>query len=179
MQNSPNLEESLRETACLGNVDKVQVLVHAGVDVNSQNKVNGWTALHWAAKRNHKHVVSYLLQNGAKPTIQSFKNELAADVTQSEEIKRLLLGEESKCGKGNGRPRAGGGERVGMYPSPPPPKKKKILFGISVGRLLPFLSAEKNMFNSMQVNNGYDIIKSSIPCYNITRLTGRFHAHAC
>jgi hypothetical protein len=124
MQNSPNLEESLRETACLGDVDKVQVLVSAGVDVNSQNKVNGWTALHWAAKRNHKHVVSYLLQSGAKPTIQSFKNELAADVTQSEEIKRLLLGEGNKCGKGNGRPRAGRGE--GWHVSPPPKKENSV-----------------------------------------------------
>ena len=102
MQNSHNLEESLRETACLGDVDKVGVLVGAGVDINSQNGVNGWTALHWAAKRSHKHVVSFLLQSGANPTIRSHKNELAVNVTQSKEIKRLLSGEESESVQDNG-----------------------------------------------------------------------------
>ena len=101
MQSLHNLEESLRETACLGDVDKVGVLIRAGVDVNAQNTVNGWTALHWGAKRNHKPVVSHLLQSGADPTIRSFQNELAADVTQSEEIRGLLLGEDSNSPKGS------------------------------------------------------------------------------
>ena len=96
MQNSNDLEELLRENACLGNVDKLGVLVHSGVSINSQNMVNGWTALHWAAKRNHKQVVSFLLQNGANPSIRSFKNELPSDVTQSEEVKQLLLDVGSK-----------------------------------------------------------------------------------
>ena len=96
MEASLNLEESLRETACSGDLGKVEVLVRAGVNVNSQNKVNGWTALHWAARRNHKQVVSYLLQNGADANIRSFKNELAIDVTENEEIKCLLSDKESK-----------------------------------------------------------------------------------
>ena len=96
MQNSHNLEELLRENACSGNVDKLGVLVCAGVDVNSQNMVNGWTALHWAAKRNHKQVVLFLLENGANPGVRSFKNELPSDVTQSEELKELLLDAERK-----------------------------------------------------------------------------------
>ncbi|XP_028414850.1 ankyrin repeat domain-containing protein 40-like [Dendronephthya gigantea] len=94
MQSYKNLEELLRETACLGDVEKVGVLVRAKVDVNSRNSVNGWTPLHWAARRNHKDVVTYLLQHGANPSIRSFKDELAADVTQSEDIKFLLLSEE-------------------------------------------------------------------------------------
>ena len=101
MQSLHNLEESLRETACLGDVDKIGVLVHAGVDVNSQNAMNGWTALHWGARRNHKSVVSYLLQSGADPNIRSFQNELAVDVTQCEEIRQLLLGENNKKPNGN------------------------------------------------------------------------------
>ena len=96
MQSLHNLEESLRETACLGDVDKVGVLVRAGVDVNSQNAMNGWTALHWGARRNHESVVSYLLESGADANIRSFQNELAVDVTQSEEMRRLLLGEDSR-----------------------------------------------------------------------------------
>lgn len=107
MQSNKNLEELLRETACLGDMEKVGVLVRAKVDVNSQNSVNGWTALHWAARRNHKDVVTYLLQHGANPSIRSFKNEPVADVTQSEEIKCLLLSEERKnannCSSNDGK----------------------------------------------------------------------------
>ena len=80
----------------MGNVDKLGVLVHSGVSINSQNMVNGWTALHWAAKRNHKQVVSFLLQIGANPSIWSFKHELPRDITQSEEVKQILLDAESK-----------------------------------------------------------------------------------
>lgn len=92
-----NLEETLREVCCIGDLEKVIVLVGHGVNVNSQNKVNGWTGLHWAAKRNHKHVVSYLLNNGVDLSICTFKKELALDLTQSKDIKTLLarVGEES------------------------------------------------------------------------------------
>ncbi|OWK13951.1 ANKRD40 [Cervus elaphus hippelaphus] len=46
-------QERLREAAALGDIREVQKLVESGVDVNSQNEVNGWTCLHWACKRNH------------------------------------------------------------------------------------------------------------------------------
>ncbi len=35
-------EEKLREASCLGDIVAVKQLVQAGVDVNSQNTVNGW-----------------------------------------------------------------------------------------------------------------------------------------
>ena len=44
------LEEQFRESACYGDVDIMNSLLNAGVNVNSQNKMNGWTALHWACK---------------------------------------------------------------------------------------------------------------------------------
>ena len=43
------LEEQLRESACYGDVDAMTSLLQAGVNVNSVNAMNGWTALHWAA----------------------------------------------------------------------------------------------------------------------------------
>ena len=44
------LEEQLRESACYGDVDAMTSLLQAGVNVNSVNAMNGWTALHWACK---------------------------------------------------------------------------------------------------------------------------------
>lgn len=50
------------------------------------------TCLHWACKRNHKHIVSYLLNCGADKEILTAKDELASQLTSKPEIKRLLGG---------------------------------------------------------------------------------------
>ena len=52
-----NSEENLREACCYGDLEAIQRLIAKGTPINSQNKMNGWTALHWAAKRNHMSVV--------------------------------------------------------------------------------------------------------------------------
>jgi len=36
------IEEHLREAAAVGNLDKVEILIKQGADVNSRNSVNGW-----------------------------------------------------------------------------------------------------------------------------------------
>ena len=51
------MNDQLLEAACVGDVEAVEKLLEAGSDVNSRHPVNGWTALHWAAKRNHLKVV--------------------------------------------------------------------------------------------------------------------------
>lgn len=84
------LQERLREASAIGDIDEVKTLVASGVNVNSQNEINGWTCLHWACKRNHKHVVSYLLSCGADKDILTAKDELASQLTSKAEIKRLL-----------------------------------------------------------------------------------------
>jgi hypothetical protein len=35
-------EDTLREVAALGNIKAVQHFAHSGVNLNSQNKMNGW-----------------------------------------------------------------------------------------------------------------------------------------
>lgn len=35
-------EEKLREVACIGDDDALRSLLESGVDINSQNAVNGW-----------------------------------------------------------------------------------------------------------------------------------------
>ncbi|CAL8270566.1 unnamed protein product [Lota lota] len=84
------LQERLREASAIGDIDEVRSLVESGVNVNSQNEINGWTCLHWACKRNHKHIVSYLLNFGADMEILTAKDELASQLTSKPEIKRLL-----------------------------------------------------------------------------------------
>lgn len=84
------LQERLREASALGDIDEVRTLVESGVNVNSQNEINGWTCLHWACKRNHKHIVTYLLSCGADKDILTAKDELASQLTSKADIKRLL-----------------------------------------------------------------------------------------
>ncbi|XP_012695202.2 ankyrin repeat domain-containing protein 40 [Clupea harengus] len=88
------LQERLREASAIGDIDEVRKLVESGINVNSQNEINGWTCLHWACKRNHKHVVAYLLNSGADQNIVTAKEELAVQLTSKPEIRRLLGVEE-------------------------------------------------------------------------------------
>nr|XP_008102731.1 PREDICTED: ankyrin repeat domain-containing protein 40 [Anolis carolinensis] len=84
------LQERLREAAALGDLEEVQRLLAFGVDVNSQNEINGWTCLHWACKRNHVQVVSCLLDAGADKDILTVKEEKPAQLTSKREIKKML-----------------------------------------------------------------------------------------
>lgn len=88
-------QERLREAAALGDIREVQKLVESGVDVNSQNEVNGWTCLHWACKRNHGQVVSYLLKSGADREILTTKGEMPVQLTSRREIRKIMGVEEA------------------------------------------------------------------------------------
>ncbi|XP_010213939.1 PREDICTED: ankyrin repeat domain-containing protein 40, partial [Tinamus guttatus] len=59
-------------------------------DLNSQNDINGWTCLHWACKRNHAQVVSYLLRSGADKEILTRKGERPVQLTSKREIRKML-----------------------------------------------------------------------------------------
>eukprot|EP00088_Acartia_fossae_P003582 TRINITY_DN11512_c0_g1_i1.p1 TRINITY_DN11512_c0_g1~~TRINITY_DN11512_c0_g1_i1.p1 ORF type:complete len:289 (-),score=79.16 TRINITY_DN11512_c0_g1_i1:680-1546(-) len=84
------LEEKLREAACFGDIDGVKELLSHGVNVNAQHEINGWTALHWAAKRNHLNIVNLLCNHGADKNIPTNKGEVAAQLTGEGVIKVLL-----------------------------------------------------------------------------------------
>ncbi|KAM6297464.1 LOW QUALITY PROTEIN: ankyrin repeat domain-containing protein 40-like [Aegotheles albertisi] len=90
------LEERLREAAALGDAAEVRRLLGAGADINSRNEINGWTCLHWAAKRNHAQVVSCLLDAGADKQILTTTGELAAELTSKPDIRKILGEEETE-----------------------------------------------------------------------------------
>ncbi|KAG1460545.1 hypothetical protein G6F56_005925 [Rhizopus delemar] len=73
-------EDTLREVAALGNIKAVLHFSHSGVNINAQHKMNGWTALHWAAHRGHEQVITALLKSGADPLIQTNKGQTAFDL---------------------------------------------------------------------------------------------------
>lgn len=88
---NPELEEKLREAACFGDIDGVKELLGKGVNVNSQHDINGWTALHWAAKRNHLNIVNLLCNHGAEKSVTTNKGETAASLTTEGVIRVLLM----------------------------------------------------------------------------------------
>ncbi|XP_005092472.1 ankyrin repeat domain-containing protein 40 [Aplysia californica] len=85
-----DIGERLREAACVGDLTLVSKLQSQGVDLNSKNSLNGWTALHWACKRNHEKVVSYLLEKGADKSVANKDGHIPAQLTSNENIRQSL-----------------------------------------------------------------------------------------
>lgn len=91
MNSEAEKEEKLRESACTGDLDQLKKLIeHDNTNVNSQNTMNGWTALHWACKRNHVAAVKYLLSKGADKNVQNSSKEVPAQLTNTAEIRHIL-----------------------------------------------------------------------------------------
>jgi ankyrin repeat protein len=55
-----------------------------GVFVNLQNS-GGWSALHWAAACGHLDVISFLLENGADPTLKTVCGSTILDFAQGKD----------------------------------------------------------------------------------------------
>ncbi|XP_038068795.1 ankyrin repeat domain-containing protein 40-like isoform X1 [Patiria miniata] len=92
MDESKDLEDKFREAASIGDQDMLEKLLQLGVNVNAQHRINGWTALHWASKRGHPTIVRYLLTHGADRSLTNGKGEIAAQLTDKEELHSLLGG---------------------------------------------------------------------------------------
>ncbi|KAG0297073.1 hypothetical protein BGZ96_007774 [Linnemannia gamsii] len=80
----------LHEMAAIGNLKAVLHYCQSGVNINSQNTMNGWTALHWASHRGHEPVVRALLMRGASKTVQNNKGEIAEDLAKKPDICALF-----------------------------------------------------------------------------------------
>ena len=85
-------ELDLLEACAIGNIERVSSLLSSGVDPNFQNKVNGWTCLHWAIKRNQPEIIKLLLSFGANTRLQNKDGFIPVELTDKEELKKLLNG---------------------------------------------------------------------------------------
>lgn len=53
-------------------------------------QINGWTALHWAGKRNNMRIVETLVKNGADINLYTSKGEQAFQLATNEHIAKVL-----------------------------------------------------------------------------------------
>ncbi|KAJ9580874.1 hypothetical protein L9F63_023948 [Diploptera punctata] len=90
MERTKTLEETLREASCIGDIEGVEELLLKGINVNAKHDINGWTPLHWAAKRGHKTIVNILLAHGADTTAVTTKGETPAALCNNPEVRKLL-----------------------------------------------------------------------------------------
>ncbi|GFR97970.1 ankyrin repeat domain-containing protein 40-like [Elysia marginata] len=87
-----DVNERLREAACVGDINLLSKLLTQGASVNDKNSMNGWTPLHWACKRNHISIVRQLLHNGANKNIINSDGHAPAQLSSDAEIRELLGG---------------------------------------------------------------------------------------
>ena len=88
--NDSKREESLREACAIGNYESVAAYLNAGVNVNSQNNMNGWTALHWAVHRDFCKVARLLLEWNARSDLINTLGKTPIEYVKSEEMKTIL-----------------------------------------------------------------------------------------
>ncbi|KAJ2657132.1 hypothetical protein IWW48_004673 [Coemansia sp. RSA 1200] len=91
-------EESLREMVSLGNIKAIGAYIRGGVNINSKNKMNGWTALHWACARGNLAAAELLVRSGADTTLTNDKGQTPLDICRDDNIRTLL----STHGQGKG-----------------------------------------------------------------------------
>ena len=64
--------EKFRELCYIGDMQLIRNFYESNhPDLNSQNKVNGWTSLHWACSKNNVELISYLSEHGASKEIKN------------------------------------------------------------------------------------------------------------
>ncbi|KAJ2722433.1 hypothetical protein GGI07_003331 [Coemansia sp. Benny D115] len=83
-------EEDFREMAALGNLKAIMAFLRGGINIDHQNKMNGWTALHWACARNNISVIELLIRAGANLSIENNKGERPIDVCKTTEARDLF-----------------------------------------------------------------------------------------
>ena len=72
---------ALMVAAAQGHVDAVKALLDAGADVNAAD-LTGWTALHAAAYKGDKHIISLLLERGAIPPAPTWYLQSPSDMAE-------------------------------------------------------------------------------------------------
>jgi len=81
---------SFRQAAADGNVKTLKSGLSSGVDINSQDPKNGYTALHLASTNDHKAIVKLLVENGAEINKLNLRGQTPLDLSSSESTDRFL-----------------------------------------------------------------------------------------
>ncbi len=61
----PSLDQQLIDAIKRGDLNKVIDLIKAGANINTRDKINSWTPLHYAVSGNHFDIVRHLIIHGA------------------------------------------------------------------------------------------------------------------
>uniref|UniRef100_A0A1I7Y1E5 ANK_REP_REGION domain-containing protein n=1 Tax=Steinernema glaseri TaxID=37863 RepID=A0A1I7Y1E5_9BILA len=89
-----SLQMEFLEVCSMGDVSQVTAMLRSGrIDPRYRHKINGWTALHWAARRGHTDVVYQLLNAGFDPHNETADGKTALDVAHPDsdpELRALL-----------------------------------------------------------------------------------------
>ena len=72
-----------------GHMMILKLLVSRGGLLDSSHLFNGQTALHYAAKGNHKEIVEWLLEQGADPRCVNSSQQLPRDLTTDADIEQI------------------------------------------------------------------------------------------
>uniref|UniRef100_A0A9J2Q343 ANK_REP_REGION domain-containing protein n=1 Tax=Ascaris lumbricoides TaxID=6252 RepID=A0A9J2Q343_ASCLU len=79
------------EACSAGNMERTTSLLDSGlVDIEFRHRVNGWTGLHWAARRGHTDIVDLLLRAGFDPKAKSKQGKTPIDVAIEPSVKAIL-----------------------------------------------------------------------------------------
>ena len=64
------------------NYENINILIENGADINYQSKYDGYTSLHWAARKGDLKIVKLLLNNGAKISSVNNENQTPKDLAK-------------------------------------------------------------------------------------------------
>lgn len=72
------------------NIENVAILIKHGADINYQRNLDGYTSLHWAARKGDVAIAKLLVQHGARTDISNEENKLAADLAKENNHQALI-----------------------------------------------------------------------------------------
>ena len=81
---------SFRQAAADGNLKAVKSGLSSGVDINSQDPKNGYTALHLAASNDKKIIVKLLVESGAEINKLNLRKQTPLDLSSTESTDKYL-----------------------------------------------------------------------------------------
>lgn len=144
------------EACSSGDIDSVNAILESGATINGQQKMNGWTGLHWAVKRGHTKLVTHLLNHGADANVKNTKGETPGMLTEEIELKKML----------------GDAKAITIKDKPLPFLPNYLAYpeftyarsnGITKGKESTEISKSENMQNGDQSSNTQHSIKDKFP----------------